>query len=305
MFSAETINLLLKATLCLITFSLGFSVSKNDFAEVFEHPKALSLGLIMQMIGLPIVAAIIAWIFPLSTNFRIGILLIALCPGGTTANLLSYLFRANVALSISLTAINGTLCLISIPLLIELGFNLFQINTANGSEVLAFSVSQTFIDLLIIIIIPGFFGVLLNSKFPVIAKRMQQYLKWVLPAALFFIFGIKFFALPENGGIALTRTDLLTLILPLLVFNLFGTLLSFKICRWSGIRFYNCLTIAIEVGLQNTGLALFLGAKTGVVDIQKPALIYAGFSFFSTLIIVALLDYINRKQKKLRSVKSI
>jgi len=267
---------------------------------VFEHPKALTLGLMMQMIGLPIIAALIAWAFPLSVYFKMGIFLIALCPGGTTSNLLSYLFRANVALSISLTALNGTLCLISIPLLIELGFHLFQINTAQGAETISFSTAQTFVDLLIIIIIPGFLGVVMNSKFPTIAKGVQQYLKWILPLSLFFIFGIKFFALPENGGLVLTRADISTLILPLLVLNILSTLISFLVCRWRGIRFYNCLTVAIEVGLQNTGLALFLAAGTGVLGIQKPALIYAGFSFFSTLTIIALINYWNKRRKSLQ-----
>lgn len=302
MFSPETVNLLLKATLCLITFSLGFSVSKNEFREVFQHPKALTLGLMMQMLGLPIIAGIIAYSFPLSVNFKMGIFLIALCPGGTTANLLSYLFRANVALSISLTALNGMLCLVSIPLFIQAGFYLFQINSAQGAEIIVFSTFQTFLDLLIIIIIPGFIGVALNSKFPNIAKRMQQYLKWILPLCLFFIFGIKFFASPENGGLVLTKSDILVLILPLIVLNFSSTLISFLICRWRGIRFYNCLTVAIEVGLQNTGLALFLAAGTGILDIQKPALIYAGFSFFSTLTIIALINYWNKKRRALQSV---
>ena len=115
------IDVLLKITLSLITLGIGFSVSKDDLIEIFKKPRALAVGLFTQMIFLPLVAIGICLIFSnLSIPLKIGIVIIALCPGGTTANLLSYLFKANVSLSISLTSINGLLTLITIPLFTKL-----------------------------------------------------------------------------------------------------------------------------------------------------------------------------------------
>ena len=271
------INFLLKVVLALITFSLSFSLTKKDFFNVVLQPKALLLGLVCQMLLLPLLALIICSFFQLPKPFIFGIMLISFSPGGSTSNLLSYLFMANVALSISLTAINGILCVITIPILIALAQHLI----GDIGFVSSFAPLQNVIDLLFVIILPGAMGVILNSYFIGWSKKIQPFLKIILPILLFSIFAAKIFGGKNVGGISITKADLYLLLFPLILVNLFGVLSGYFIAHFSGIRHFNKLTIAIEVGLQNTGLALLLAINTGVLNAQIPVLIFASFSFFS------------------------
>lgn len=286
MFNPDSVNLLLKLTLAFITLSLGFGVTKAEIKTIFKRPKELILGLATQMILLPIIAVIICIIAPIDPILKLGILIISLCPGGTTANLLSYLFGANVGLSVSLTAANGILCLITIPLFTELAIWFFQ------HQQLTITIPYVDIikDLVLVILIPGMLGILLNGLFPSMVKRVQAKLKYVLPALLALIFTIKFFAGPSKGGLSISLDDIMQVILPLVALNILSILSAFFVSSYQLKNRKNSLTISIETGLQNTALALLITASSGNIMLQKPAVIYAAFSFFSTALIILFLQ---------------
>ena len=286
MLNEQIVDFLLKLTLSFITLSLGFGVNITEIRTIFKRPGAIVLGLVSQMIVLPLTAFIICYFIHLDPLLKIGIMIIALCPGGTTANLLSFIFKVNVGLSISLTAINGLLCLVTIPLLTNLSAHFFT----NAIVEVSIPVWDIVSDLLIVIIIPGAIGVFLNSILPNMVKKTKPVLRIALPLLLALIFGIKFFGSPEQGGLSIDITDIKTLLLPLLLLNILGIILGFLFANYFLNDPKNGLTIAIETGLQNTALALLIGSSTSFIDVQKPAVIYAAFSFFTTALVIYLLQ---------------
>lgn len=276
------IDLSLKIILALITLGLGFSINLKQISTVFSKPKPLILGLFTQMVLLPLLALCICILSPLSIPLKIGIIIISLCPGGTTSNLLSYLFKANLSLSISLTTINGIITLVSIPLLTKLAIAFFTDDTFP----IVFPIYDTVVDLILIIILPVIGGVVLNYFYNQFVSKIERTLTYLLPISLALVFGIKLFAGQENGGLGIKQEDFIALFPYLMLLNLLAITGSFLIAHFTlNKNSNNSLTIAIETGLQNTALALIIAQNTGNILIQQPAAIYAGFSFFSTLII--------------------
>ena len=133
-------------------------------------------------------------------------------------------------------------------------------------------------------------GVFLNGVFPSIVKQVQTKLKYILPGLLVLIFAIKFFAKPSQGGLSISIDDIRQVIIPLVVLNVLSILTAFVISFYLLKNRKNSLTISIETGLQNTALALLITASSGNVVLQKPAVIYAAFSFFSTALVILLLQ---------------
>ena len=107
---------LISIALVIIMFSIGTSLVVDDFKRVFQFPKALTVGLILQMLFLPLFAFALCYFLPISNEFKMGIVILSLCPGGATSNFINYLLDLKTALSVSLTIINSVLILFTIPL---------------------------------------------------------------------------------------------------------------------------------------------------------------------------------------------
>jgi BASS family bile acid:Na+ symporter len=120
LLSVININWLLNGVLALIMFGLGLSLKRADFQALFDQPKSLALGLFAQMVLLPFLAALLIYSAPLSPEWKVGIMILSVCPGGITSNLVSYFVKGNVALAVSLTVTNALLSLLSIPLMVNL-----------------------------------------------------------------------------------------------------------------------------------------------------------------------------------------
>ncbi len=281
---------LIDLVLAFITMSLGLGLTKNDFKTLFVAPKALAIGLIVQMLFLPLVAFILVKYIHLSNEIKVGFMILSFCPGGVTSNLLSYFLKGNVALSISLTVFNALLCMFSIPILVDLSLNYFL--TTHSNIQLPFQ--STIIQIALVTVLPAVLGVLVKHKYPKIADAIAPILKYLLPALLFLIFAIKFFAPAENGGIITTQNEKIQLIFWGVLLNFFSIALGY----FSGILFRVNLqiriTYMIEIGLHNTVLALFIaGNILKNTEMQKPALLYAVFSFFTTLFFTWLFKKFN------------
>lgn len=277
----EFIDLLISFVLALIMFGIGASLKTSDFKNIFSQPKALLLGLGLQMLFLPLYALMIANFSDLSPALKVGLFIIAICPGGTTSNFISYLVNADVALSISLTCINSVLILITIPTLSNFAINYF-LGTSEHYEV---SVTSTFVQVFLIVLLPAILGVLFNQRFPILAMRLKQPLKYINIVLLALVFGIKFFAGESQGGSGLNQSETFALLPPTLILHIGALVISYFVALYFIKNNFQATTIGIEVGLQNTTLALLVtGTIIGNNEMTKPALVYAIFSFFTTLL---------------------
>jgi BASS family bile acid:Na+ symporter len=280
-FLFQHIDFLIDLILAFITMSLGLNLSKEDFTHIFTNPRALTIGLVAQMILLPLCALSLMLLSDFSPAIKVGFIIISLCPGGVTSNLVSYLLRGNVALSISLTVVNGILCMFTVPLLANLALIFFF----NHTSTIELPVSGTILHIALVTVLPAAVGMLLRSKLPLIADRLRPILKYLLPALLLTIFFIKIFAPIEKGGIELKQFEIISIGTYALILNFSGMFVGFLLSSLFRIDIHNKVTIMVEVGLHNTALALLVaGNILKSPEMQKPAMVYLMFTFFSTLL---------------------
>ncbi len=274
------IDILISGSLALIMFGIGASLKPEDFRNVFLYPKALLLGLVLQMLFLPLFVWAITLCTDLNPFFKAGLFIVALCPGGTTSNFISYIVKAEVALSISLTTVNSILILFTIPFFTGIGLNYYLEN----NQVISLPVGETVLQVFLITLLPAILGLLFNHFFTKFSTRIQQPLKYINILLLGLVFSIKFFAGESQGGSGITTEEIIAILPAALAVNLGSMLISYAFARLIQLDNRQAVTIGIEVGLQNTTLALLVtGTLLANNEMTKPALVFALFSFFTTL----------------------
>lgn len=261
-------------------FGVGTSVDLLKIRERLTDYRAVGIGLGFQMVLLPLFALVIAIVAPMSPEFKIGLFIVALCPGGTTSNFISYLLKLDTALSLSLTSINSILILFTIPFLSSWALQTFS---ALPTEI-SFSVLSTFWQVLLILIIPALVGATCRTRYPAYVEAFDSTLKIISSLLLAIVFAVKFLAPSESGGSEISQADIKSLLPFCLLLHLGSMVVSFLFSKkW--LSQSAAATIGVEVGLQNTGLAILVtGTFIGSNEMTKPALVFAMFSFFTTLL---------------------
>ena len=268
----------LPVTLAIITLGMGLSLTDRDFRNIFIHPKAVIIGLCCQMILLPLIAFLIARSIHIDPLFKVGLMIVAACPGGATSNLITYLLRGNVALSISMTALNSLITLITIPLVVTFSLEAF----IHQDSSIHLNVSETIIKVFLITILPAFAGTRIRKWSPGFAERLERPLRIIMPLLLLVIFaGVIFF---DQDAESATRRDFISIFPYALLLNFTAMGAGLLVARSLRLGVKNQYTIAIEVGLQNSGLAIVVAVT--LLESHAMALVpvvYGSFTFFSTL----------------------
>lgn len=232
----------------LIMFGMGTTMTWQDFADVVKMPKAVIIGLICQFTIMPVVGFILAHSFNFEPEIAAGIILIGCSPSGLASNVMAYIAKANVPLSITITSFATLLAPILTPALMKFV----------GGQFIEISFWAMMWDIMLMIIFPLILGLSLNYFFPKLIQRLKNFLPFVSMFGIAFIIAI----ITASGRNALLNIGGL-LILAVLMHNCFGYLLGY----WSGkllrLPEQDCRTIAIEVGLQNAGLASGLALQMG------------------------------------------
>lgn len=263
--------------------SLGLSLTFSDFTRIFKYPKALFIGLTAQMILLPLIAFLLMWMSSLSPAMKVGVILIAICPGGATSNMINYLLRGNLALVVSLTAINSFISLFTIPALLLFTFHTFFLETIQVTN-LSLDFWNMLFNIFIITLLPTIIGILIRLKFPQLAKKSQPTLKIITPVFLALaIIGSIFFE-KSTLDISIGWQEYLNVIPWLLILHFTSMVGSYLLSRFTmGLNNPTSMSIGIEVGLQNTVLAMAIAfSMLHSPEIAIPASIYSLFSFFTT-----------------------
>ncbi len=271
----------LPLTLALVMIGIGMSLTAKDFRNVLLYPKSVMIGLAMQLLVLPAVAFGIAAMAPLSPELKVGIVLISAAPGGAISNLLNHLFKANLALSVSITALNGFLTVFTIPAIMGLALSVFM----NNEREIHLDFLPTFIEILQITVLPCILGMLIRHFLPYISIKAEKPLNYLMPITLGTVMAATiYFKQGEVVGVSLS--DYLWVVPYALLLNVSGILAGYYFPALLGIKLRNRLTIAIEVGLQNTGLAIAIATSTNLLNspvMAIPSAIYALFTFFTAV----------------------
>ena len=243
------IDVLLPLSLIFIMLSLGLGLTTSDFKRVLKNPKAFLIGLINQMIVLPIVAFFIASIFSLSSELAVGIMILACCPGGVTSNIITKLAKGDTALSISYTAITSILTVITLPLIVDFSIEYFM-----GTEAPPINIFDLGLTMFIITAVPVCLGLYINTKFNDFSKSFSS-IRNKVSSILFVIIVIG--ALASEWTTFINNLNVLgPSIITLIIFMIFISYSSAQLCNVGQSK---SITIAIESGIQNATVGITLG----------------------------------------------
>ncbi|GLR29247.1 bile acid:Na+ symporter, BASS family [Psychrobacter pacificensis] len=233
----------------LIMMGMGLSLVTNDFKRVVKYPKAVAIGLTNQLLFLPLVGFALATFMSLEPEYAVGVMLLVLCPGGTTSNLFTYLAKGDVALSVTMTAIASVITVFTIP--IVLSFSLVYFMGA-GSE-FQLPVAKTMISLITLTILPVSIGMLIKRYAASFADKAQVMVSRF--GVIFLSFLVIFLGYVQRDILveALVATGPVSLIL-----NVSTMALGYYTSKWFGLNPAQRRSITMEVGLQNSTLSMFM-----------------------------------------------
>jgi len=271
-------DIFLPLALAFIMFALGLGLTSSDFLRVIKQPKDFFVGAISQIILLPVIAFILISIWPISPELAIGVMIIAAAPGGVTSNILTSFAKGDVALSVSLTAIISLLCVVTVPFIIITSLSLLGIDSITQN----ISLTSMAISMFLIVTVPVIIGMVFRKfasnaalKFEPIAKKISMVL---------FVVVLLGAILAEKDNIVSYFADagLITLIL-----NVVMMIVAFYVAQLLGTGNSQKKCIAIECGLQNGTLAIFVGTTLfGGGAYVIPAATYSLIMFTTSLIFV-------------------
>lgn len=281
LFRFLDVDLLLKIVLGVIMLSVGLSLRLQDFHYVLQHRRLLGLGLVLKLLLLPLLGYLVLSATELSMIFKFGTMILLFSAGGTTSNVITYWFAGTSALTIFLTTISSLLAVFLIPILVNLTSFLYF---GSGTE-FSLPVLETVLNIIVIIIVPTLVGLYIHERFETLARRLEKVLKPSSVVMLGLVFLIKFFAPADAGGTGISWADISQLLPTLVLINLVGMIAGFFLCKRLSLNSRDSMTIGIEMGLQNAGMAILIGGVfLGNEELVKPALLYAMFTFWSTAI---------------------
>jgi len=271
-------DVILPLALAFIMFTLGLGLSISDFSSVFKKPKNFLIGLVSQLIFLPIVGLILVTIWPLPIEIAIGVMLIAAAPGGVTSNILTFFAKGDVALSVSLTAVMSLLSAISVPVVLAISLGII------GGSSLPESISLTGIALsmFLIVTLPVLLGMGVRSFLNSLTLKIEKSARFI--STLLFVLVLLGAILAERENVVsyFAQTGLVVLTL-----NILMMLIAFYWSGFFGTGISQKKAIAIECGLQNGTLAIFVGTTVfggGLYII--PAATYSLIMYLTSLIFI-------------------
>ena len=270
-------DVILPLALAFIMFTLGLGLTFSDFARVAKMPKNFLIGLVSQLVFLPLVALIIVFVWPLQPELAIGLILIAAAPGGVTSNILTSFAKGDVALSISLTAVMSLLSVISVPLVLGISMGLISDNSLGS-----ISLTSIAISMFLIVTLPVLLGMIFRASLSYLTKRIEKIAK-ILSTALFVLVLIgAILAERQNLVEYFAQTGLVVLILNILMM----TIAYYWAKLFSSGR-PQLKAISLECGLQNGTLAIFVGTSVfGGGLYIVPAATYSVIMYLTSLIFI-------------------
>jgi len=277
----------LPIALGIIMLGLGLSLKIADFTRVLKFPKAVVIGLFCQMLLLPLICFGIAVGLGLKAELAVGLMLLSASPGGATANLFSHLSNGNVALNITLTAVNSVLAIFTLPLIVNLSLGYFM---ADNDTVVPMQFKKI-IEVFAIILLPVIIGMIINAKLPDFSKKSEKPFK--IASAVFLVIIIvaavikdkdKIFEYFQQVGIAA------------LLFNLASMAIGYFIPILLRVGKKEAIAIGMEIGIHNGTLAIYIAMNVLKNDAMSfPPAIYSLIMFFTA---AAFGWWVSRKTSK-------
>ena len=275
------ITILLPLALAIIMIGLGLELTPKDFTRVTKQPKAVLIALFCQLVILVSIAFIICKVLALPPLLAVGLMLLAASPGGSTANLFSYLFKGDIALNITLTAINSVIAAFTLPLIVNFAIQHFM----NDGQEISLQFSKI-LQVFAIIIIPVGIVMLIRHYAPHFTEKLNKPLR---------IFAVSFLILIIIGAITKERHQILEYLaqvgLATVLFCLCSLLIGYFVPRLLGINSAQARACAFEIGIHNSTLAMTIALTVMASStVAMPAAVYSIFMYVFAAVFGMLLN---------------
>lgn len=255
----------LPVALAIVMLGLGLGLTRADFERVFRHPRVTIVALVCQLLILPAACFALVLAFDLPPALAVGMMLLAAAPGGTTANLVSHVFRGDVALNISLTAVNSVLALVTLPVVVNLSVSYF----GAGIDPIG-AQAKTAVDVFVIVILPVIVGMLIRAWRPAWADRMDRPVR---VASMVILVLVLIGAIATNWDLLASEFGRLSLITVL--FCLLSLSVGFAAPRWFGAPHKQAIATSFEIGIHNATLAIVVAQTVlNSTELSLPAAVY-------------------------------
>lgn len=272
----SALNSLLPIALAIIMLGLGLSLTAADFRRVLEQPRSVGVALVCQVLLLPVVCFGLAIGFGLIPELAVGLMLLAASPGGSIANIFSHLSNGDVALNITLTAVNSLLSLLTLPIVVNLSLAYFMgegrdvpLQPAKILQVFAF------------VLIPVAVGMAVRRRWPEVATRMDRPVRWISMVVLALMFTLVFFSACEA-----VATHLTTVGVVVLIFNVLSLAVGYAISRAAKLGKPQAIAIALEVGIHNAALAITIALSP--LLLANPTMAIPPMIYGLTMVVTAI-----------------
>lgn len=278
------LTLFLPIALGIIMLGLGLNLRVDDFKRVVLYPKAVLIGLLCQMVLLPLICFGITLIFHLPPALAVGLMLLSASPGGATANLYSHLAKGDVALNISLTAVNSVLTLFTLPFIVNFSIDYFM----QSGQVIPMQFKKI-VEVFAIVLIPVTIGMFVNYLSPNLSKKLEKPVKIV--SAIFLILII-------IGAIVKEKDQFLGYFqqvgLACLAFNVVSMVIGYYVPFLLNVNKKQSIAIGMEIGIHNGTLAIYIALNViGNSVMGIPPAVYGLIMFFTA----ALFGYLVSRKK--------
>ena len=277
MESNAAVQYFLPFTIAMIMLAMGLGLCADDFRRIGADPRGVAVGAFGQLILLPILGFVTAWAFRLGPELAVGIVILTACPGQAHSNLFTNLARGDTALSVTLTALTGVVTIVTLPFVVFLGVSVFG---ADGEVRLP--VGRTIVELILTVGAPLAVGIVVRSVAPSFSIKIEPIIKGFAVVLLLVIVA---------GSVARQSSQVLEFAhdvgAAVLILNLVGLLAGAGLARSAGLPERQVVTVAIEVGVQNSALAVMIAMTLlGSTLIAVPAIVYSLLVYLTSSLVV-------------------
>lgn len=229
----------------IVMFGMGLTLKLSDFKVVFSRPKDVIIGCICQFTIMPLLAFLLTKIFNLPVELAVGVILVGTCPGGTSSNVMTYLAKGDVALSVGMTSVSTILAPFLTPAL----------TFVFAGQTVDVNIVSMFLSIIKVVIVPIALGFVVNKFFSAVTQKIVKILPLISVTAI-----VAIVAAVVSANSAKIMTSGLLIVLVVVLHNCCGYALGFGIGKILKLDMAKCKAVAIEVGMQNSGLATSLAA---------------------------------------------
>jgi len=279
MQSSAVFSILLPMALVVIMLGLGLSLTVEDFRKVISRPKPVLVALVCQTLILPVICFGIVYVSALPAAIAVGMMLLAASPGGSSANLYSYLAGGDVALNITLTTINTVLALVTLPVIVNFSLIFFY----GEGKVIGLQLDKV-LQVFALVLVPVAIGMFVRNRFGALAVMLDRPVK-VLSSL--FLAGIVVVALIQEWNTLVTWGPVIGV--ATLAFNLISLAIGYGVPRLMRLERRQAIAICMEVGIHNSTLVIAIAMSPTLLNNSEmaiPPAIYGLIAYITAAVVV-------------------